>query len=127
MRLQDTELFIKRGMMKQQKQQLYEGMYVLSAHLSDDARGKAIEKIKEQITSRGGKILKVHDQGRRRLAYEINRHREGYYFLIYFEVETKYIEELWEEYRRNEDLLRFLTVKAEKVLEELKFKQLPEL
>ena len=113
--------------MKQQKEQLYEGMYVLSAHLSDDARTKAFDKIKEQVTSRGGKIAKVHDQGRRRLAYEINRHREGYYYLVYFTLATKNIEELWEEYRRNEDLLRFLTVKADKVLEELKFKQLPEL
>ena len=115
------------GMMKQQKEQLYEGMYVLSAHLSEDARGKVFEKIKEQIISRGGKILKIHDQGRRRLAYDINRHREGYYYLVYFSIATNHIEELWEEYRRNEDLLRFLTIRTEKVLEELKFKQLPEL
>jgi small subunit ribosomal protein S6 len=113
--------------MKQQKEQLYEGMYILSAHLSDDARGKAFDKIKEKILSRGGKILKIHDQGRRRLAYDINRHREGYYYLVYFTLPAEHIEELWEEYRRNEDLLRFLTIKAEKVLEELKFKQLPEL
>ncbi len=113
--------------MKQQKEQLYEGMYVLSAHLSEDARGKVFEKIKEQIISRGGKILKIHDQGRRRLAYDINRHREGYYYLVYFSIATNHIEELWEEYRRNEDLLRFLTIRTEKVLEELKFKQLPEL
>jgi small subunit ribosomal protein S6 len=113
--------------MKQTKEQLYEGMFVLSAHLSDEARGKALDKIKEQITSRGGKIVKIHDQGRRRLAYEINRHREGYYYLMYFTLETRFIQELWEEYRRNEDLLRYLTLQAEKVLEELKFKQLPEM
>jgi small subunit ribosomal protein S6 len=113
--------------MKQQKQQLYEGMYILSAHLSEEARGKALEKIKEQIVSRGGSIVKVHDQGRRRLAYEINRHREGYYYLIYFTLSTAALAELWEEYRRNEDLVRYLTVKAEQVMEEIRFKQLPEL
>lgn len=113
--------------MKQQKEQLYEGMYILSVHLSDEAREKAFEKIKDKITSRGGKILKIHDQGRRRLAYDINRHREGYYYLMYFTLSPEHINELWEEYRRNEDLLRFITLKAEKVLEELKFKQLPEL
>ncbi len=112
--------------MKQQKQQLYEGMYILSAHLSEEARGKALEKIKEQIVSRGGTIVKIHDQGRRRLAYEINRHREGYYYLIYFNLSPSVLAELWEEYRRNEDLVRYMTVKAEKVLEEIRFKQLPE-
>jgi small subunit ribosomal protein S6 len=113
-------------MMKEQKQQLYEGMYILSAHLSEEARGKALEKIKEQIVSRGGAILKVHDQGRRRLAYEIERHREGYYYLMYFTLPPDALAELWEEYRRNEDLVRYLTIKAEKVVEEIKFKQLPE-
>jgi small subunit ribosomal protein S6 len=112
--------------MNQQKERLYEGMYILNAHLSDDARGKVFDKIKEQITSRGGQIQKIHDQGRRRLAYEINRHREGYYFLMYFTLLPGCLEELWEEYRRNEDLLRFLTIGADKVMDELKFKQLPE-
>ena len=112
--------------MKQQTQHLYEGMYILSAHLSDDARNKALEKLKEQIVSRGGEILKIHDQGRRRLAYEINRHREGYYFLMYFTLPGSELSDLWEEYRRNEDLIRYLTVRVEKVMDEIKFKQLPE-
>ncbi len=46
------------------KKNLYEGMYIISAKLSDDARiNKALEKIKHGITSRGGEVLKVHDQG----------------------------------------------------------------
>lgn len=113
--------------MKQENEQLYEGMFILSAHLSDDARNKVFDRLKEQIVSRGGSIVKIHDQGRRRLAYDINRHREGYYYLVYFNLLPKYIKELWEEYQRNEDLLRYLTIKADKVLEVLKFKQLPEL
>lgn len=112
--------------MEQQKERLYEGMYVLSAHLSEDARGKAFEGIKERITSRGGQIKKVHEQGRRRLAYEIDRQRDGYYYLVYFTIDPQYVGEMWEEYRRNENLLRFLTIRAEKVMEELKFKSLPE-
>lgn len=103
---------------------LYEGMYVLSAHLSDDARAKAFEKIREKITSRGGEIVKIHDQGRRRLAYEIDRHREGYYYLMYFTINPSFINELWQEYHHNEDLIRFVTLKTDKVLEEIKFKQL---
>lgn len=112
--------------MKQQKEQLYEGMYVLNPHLSEEGRGRALEKIKAMITSRGGQVLKVHDQGRRRLAYELNRHKEGYYYVLYFSIATALVSELWEEYRRNEDLLRFLTIQVDKVIEEIKFKQLPE-
>ena len=112
--------------MKQQNTRLYEGMYILSAHLSEDARTKAFEKIREQITSRGGQISKIHDQGRRRLAYEINRHREGYYYLVYFTLLPSFLTELNEEYRRTEDLLRYLITQTDKVMDELKFKQLPE-
>ena len=61
---------------------LYEGMYILSATLSDEARQKALEKITTGITGRGGEIQKVFDQGRKKLAYEINEKREGHYFLL---------------------------------------------
>ena len=113
-------------MKQQQEMQLYEGMYVLNAHLTDDARNKAFDKIKNDITRRGGEIVKIHDQGRRRLAYEIAKQKEGYYYLMYFRVAPDAVNELWQEYHLNENLLRFLTLQTEKVLEELTFKQLPE-
>lgn len=113
--------------MEQVKERLYEGMYILSAHLSEDARGKAFEAIKDRITARGGQIKKIHEQGRRRLAYEINRQRDGYYYLMYFMINPDHINELWEEYRRDENLLRFLTIRTENVMEEIKFKTLPEM
>jgi small subunit ribosomal protein S6 len=113
--------------MEKQQERLYEGMYVLSAHLSEDARGKAFEGIKERITARGGQIKKIHEQGRRRLAYEIDRQRDGYYYLVYFTIDPNHINEMWEEYRRNENLLRFLMIRTDTVMEELKFKALPEM
>ncbi|MDB6081282.1 MAG: rpsF [Chlamydiia bacterium] len=113
--------------MKEEKPQLYEGMYILSAQLTEDAKAKAFEKIKAGIVQRGGEIRKVHEQGKRRLAYIIGNHREGNYFLIYFDAKPSAIPELWEEYRLNENLVRFMTTKTDEVLDELKFKQLPEL
>jgi small subunit ribosomal protein S6 len=112
--------------MKQKKQNLYEGMYVVKATLSEEARQKALDKIQKGITERGGEILKLHDQGRRRLAYEIDGHREGYYFLIYFNVVTEAIAELWQEYHLHEDLIRFITLRAEKVMDKIEFKPLVE-
>jgi small subunit ribosomal protein S6 len=106
------------------KQNLYEGMYVLSATLSDDARAKALEKIKNGIVSRGGDIVKIHEQGRKRLAYEIDGRREGFYYVIYFNVRPNAISELWQEYHLNEDLVRFITLRADDVMETIEFKPL---
>jgi small subunit ribosomal protein S6 len=106
------------------KQNLYEGMYVLSATLSDDARAKALDKIKNGIVNRGGEIVKIHEQGRRRLAYEIDGKREGFYYVVYFNVKPAAITELWQEYHLNEDLVRFITLRADEVMETIEFKPL---
>lgn len=112
--------------MSQTRQNLYEGMYVISATLSDDARNKALDRIQGGITSRSGEIKKIHEQGRRRLAYEIDGHREGYYYIVYFTAPPSAIAELWQEYHLNEDLVRFVTLRADKVMEKIEFKPLVE-
>lgn len=110
--------------MAKQRNHLYEGMYILSATLSDEARQKALDKIKTSVHSRDGEIHKVFDQGRKKLAYEINGRREGYYYLLYFSVPTQAVTEMWKEYHLNEDLLRFLTLRVESVPEKIEFKSL---
>ncbi|EPP34964.1 ribosomal S6 family protein, partial [Chlamydia psittaci 84-8471/1] len=55
--------------MKEKTTQLYEGAYVFSVTLSEEARRKALEKVTSGITNYGGEILKIHDQGRKKLAY----------------------------------------------------------
>lgn len=112
--------------MSKQNRHLYEGMYILSATLSEDARKKSVEKIINGITSREGEIHKTFEQGRKKLAYEINKRREGYYYLFYFSVPAKAISELWKEYHLNEDLLRFLNIRVEIVPEKIEFKPLPQ-
>lgn len=108
------------------RKQLYEGMYILRANLSEEARQKGLERLQSEIAAQGGEIKKVHDQGRKRLAYEIDGNREGYYYLLYFEAPTAAISELWREYHLNEDLLRFVTLRADEVLETIEFKPLGE-
>lgn len=109
---------------KKERKGLYEGMYILSATLSDDSRKKAFDKITEGITQKGGEIHKIHDQGRKRLAYEIDGKREGHYYVLYFTLPALAVVELWKEYHLHEDLIRFLTMRAEKVLDTLEFKSL---
>lgn len=109
-----------------ERHQLYEGMYILNAALSEDARKKATERITSGIETLGGEIHKLHDQGRKKLAYEIRGAREGHYILLYFSAPSTALAELWREYHLNEDLLRFLTLKAEEVKETIEFRKLPE-
>jgi small subunit ribosomal protein S6 len=107
--------------MKKRRIRLYEGIYILSATLSEDARKKALEKIKSGITDREGKILKIHEWGKRKLAYNIDGKKEGFYYVIYFEIDTATIAELWKDYQLHEDLLRYMTLETDKVLESLEF------
>lgn len=110
--------------MAKTKNGLYEGMYILSATLSDDARQKALDKITSGISDRGGEVHKIFDQGRRKLAYEVNGRREGHYYVIYFSTPTPSMSELWRDYHINEDLVRFMTLAAEAVPEKIEFKPL---
>lgn len=111
-------------MNEKQKSRLYEGMYILSATLSEDSRKKAFEKITEGIEQKKGEIHKVHEQGRKRLAYQIGKRKEGYYYLVYFSVPANEIGKLWEEYSLHEDLIRFITLTADEVKETVEFKPL---
>ena len=112
--------------MSQDTANLYEGMFIISAKLGDNARHDALNKIVNGITSRGGEVVKLHEQGRRRLAYEIRGHREGYYYVIYFNVRPSAINEMWQEYHLHEDLVRFITLRTDAVMEKIEFKRLEE-
>ncbi|MEN9654961.1 MAG: ribosomal protein [Chlamydiota bacterium] len=107
--------------MKKQRKGLYEGMYILSASLSEDSRKKAFDKIADGIAQKGGEIHKVHDQGRKRLAYEIKGKREGHYYVVFFSLPAQSIQELWKDYHLHEDLIRFSTMVTDTVQETLEF------
>lgn len=112
--------------MSNKELRLYEGMYILNASLSEDALKKALERITKTIEESGGEIHKIHEMGRKKLAYEIDGHKQGQYFLLYFSVKPTLLEEMWKEYHLNEDLIRYVTMRAENVLEKLEFKPLEE-
>ena len=97
---------------------LYEGIFILRTSLSDDAKEKALAKIKGVITEGGGEIYKVIDWGRRKLAYQIKSSREGHFYVAYFDLPSKSLNEFIRENSLNEDLLRSMHVVAESVPEE---------
>jgi len=105
---------------------LYEGMYILNTALTDEARQKLIDKLTGSIEEKGGELHKMFDQGRKKLAYEINKKREGHYLLLYFSVGAQMMDKLWREYGLNEDVLRFMTTRVPAVPEKIEFQPLPE-
>ncbi|GAB4236129.1 MAG: 30S ribosomal protein S6 [Chlamydiales bacterium] len=112
--------------MNKNNRNLYEGMYAISAAISDEQRQRVIDEIQSDITQHGGEVIKIHNQGRKRLAYQIKGHRDAYYYVMYFELKPEAVDPLWAEYRLNNNILRFVTLRTDKVMEEIKFKPLGE-
>ena len=91
----------------------YELCVVLNAKIEDDERIAVLEKVKGYVTRFGGTINNVDEWGKKRLAYEIQKMKEGYYYFIQFEAETTAPLEIENRIRIMENVLRYLCVKAE--------------
>ena len=91
----------------------YELAVVVSAKLEDDARAEVIEKVKALVTRFGGNITDVDEWGKKRLAYEIQKMKEAYYYFIHFESETTTPGEIEERIRIMDGVIRYLCVKQD--------------
>ena len=92
----------------------YELMLVLRPDVADDRSQALIDRTTRQIVTAGGQIVKVAPWGRRRLAYPIDRHREGSYHIIVFESPAEAITELERGLLITEELLRHLVTRVER-------------
>ena len=92
----------------------YELMLVFNPEAPDDRVSAIIDRTTRQITAAGGQIIKVAPWGRRRLAYAIDRHREGAYHIVVFEAPTEVIAELERDILITEEVLRHLIVRQER-------------
>jgi small subunit ribosomal protein S6 len=92
----------------------YELMLVFSPEAPDDRIAAIIDRTTRQITADGGQIVKAAPWGRRRLAYAIDRHREGAYHIVVFEAPTTAIAELERGLLITEEILRHLVVRQER-------------
>lgn len=90
----------------------YELAVVLSAKLEDEERAAAIEKVTGYITRFGGTVADIDEWGKKRLAYEIQKMKDAYYYFIKFESEnTDCPNEVEDNIRIMENVIRFLIVK----------------
>ena len=91
----------------------YELAVVLSMKLEDEERADAIEKVKGYITRFGGTVTNVDEWGKKRLAYEIQKMNEGFYYFIQFDAEPDVPAEVEADVRIMDNVLRFLCVKKD--------------
>jgi small subunit ribosomal protein S6 len=92
----------------------YETVIIATPVLSETQMKEAVDKFKSIITSNKGEIVGEENWGLRKLAYPIQKKSTGFYYLIEFRSEGKHIEKLETDYKRDERIIRFLTVKMDK-------------
>jgi small subunit ribosomal protein S6 len=92
----------------------YELMLVVRPDVADDKSQAVIDRTTRQIVAAGGQIVKVAPWGRRRLAYPIDRHREGSYHIVLFEAPSEAISELEHSLLITEEVLRHLVTRADR-------------
>ena len=96
----------------------YELALVVSAKIEDDARTATVEKAKEYIVRAGGTVTEVEDWGKKKLAYEIQKMSEGYFYFIQFDAAATAPAAIEQDVRIMDNVLRFLCVRKDEAWRE---------
>ena len=91
----------------------YELALVVSAKIEDDARAAVVAKAQEYVTRAGGVVTEVEEWGKKKLAYEIEKASEGFYYFIQFEAESNVPATIEQDVRIMDNVLRFLCVRKD--------------
>lgn len=94
----------------------YEVALIIHPELDDAGLATLVEKVQGWITDAGGSVTKVDSWGKKRLAYDIRKQREGYYVLFQTDMSAGTPPELERNLRLNEQVLRFMIVRMEEVV-----------
>ena len=92
----------------------YETVFILTPVLSDAQMKEAVEKFKNLLTEQGAEIVNEENWGLRKLAYNIDKKTTGFYSFLEFNADPAVIDKLELNFRRDERVIRFLTVKQDK-------------
>ena len=90
----------------------YESVIIINPSVDDEGIKALIKKFTD-IINNDGKVESVDELGKRRLAYEIGKSKEGYYVVYTFEAKPELIAELERNYRIDDSVMKFITVKKE--------------
>lgn len=92
----------------------YETVFILNPVLSDEQIKETVKKYEDFLVSRGAKMISKEDWGLKKLAYPIQHKKSGFYHLLEYTVDGEVINPLEVEFRREERMMRFLTVRLDK-------------
>jgi small subunit ribosomal protein S6 len=92
----------------------YETAFILTPVLSEPQMKEAVQKFKDLLVENNGTIVHEEDWGMKKLAYPIQKKSTGFYYLIEFEADPDAIGKLELSYRRDERVIRFLTIRMDK-------------
>ena len=92
----------------------YETVFILTPVLSNEQMNEAVDKFRKILTDNGAMIVHENNCGLRKLAYPIQKKNTGFYYLIEFKSSGELINKLEIEYKRDERVMRFLTVALDK-------------
>ncbi|MCI8362492.1 MAG: 30S ribosomal protein S6 [Clostridia bacterium] len=90
----------------------YESVVIINPNVDEEGIKSLVQKFTALINN-DGKLEKADELGKRRLAYEVKKNKEGYYVVFYFEANTSLIAELERNYRITDEVIKFMTVKVE--------------
>jgi small subunit ribosomal protein S6 len=96
----------------------YETVFICTPVLSEPQIKEAVKKFRDIITDNGSEMLHEEDWGMKKLAYPIEKKSTGFYHLFEFKANPAFISKLETEYRRDERVIRFMTVKLDKYMVE---------
>lgn len=91
----------------------YELALVVNAKIEDDVRTATVERAKEYITRAGGTVTEVEEWGKKKLAYDIQKMSDGFYYFIQSEAESSVPAEVEQNVRIMDNVLRFLCVRKD--------------
>lgn len=91
----------------------YELLFVMQPDLDEEGLNALVEQLQQVMVANGGQVVKTEHWGRRKLAYPIEKRREGYYVLVHAQLEQKAIAELERAIKLSDDVLRHLMVRLD--------------
>jgi small subunit ribosomal protein S6 len=98
---------------------IYEELFIIKPDATEEEIEQVMEQLKGVISTAGGTVDKEEKWGKRRLAYRVDKHREGYYVLLQFTAAPETVKELERRLRVTDSVIKFLTVRIDETLKRL--------
>ena len=88
-------------------------MYIIRPNIEEDAKTTLVERFNTILTDNGAEIEKVDEKGKKRLAYEINDFRDGYYVVLNFKGDENAINEFDRQAKFSDDIIRHMAIRTD--------------